>query len=149
MNSCKKYRNYMDEMLGILDEIDCTKPEPEICNISCPPLGCPRGPCPGMCCYEESCDPCCVSRMPCCPPPPPPPRCRAPPLCWLRAYAKAVGYPPESPLSPLSARLRSKLCCETLAQICPSVSCPPVCTTVPYCPSPCCTVPPSNPFPCS
>lgn len=40
------------------------KPEPEVCNASCPPLGCPRGPCRGMCCRGEVCDPCCVSWMP-------------------------------------------------------------------------------------
>ncbi|XP_017761797.1 PREDICTED: hydrocephalus-inducing protein homolog [Eufriesea mexicana] len=79
MRACT-YRNYMDEMLGIIDEIECRTPEPEVCNARCPPLGCPRGPCPGMCCYQGVCDPCCVSQMPCCPPPPQPPRCRAPPL---------------------------------------------------------------------
>ncbi|XP_073967810.1 uncharacterized protein [Bombus fervidus] len=144
MDPCK-YRNYMDEMLEIIDEIGCRKPEPEVCNVRCPPLGCPRGPCPGMCCYQEDCDPCCISKMPCCPPPPQPPSCRAPPLCCLKAYAKAVGYPPESPLSPPCARIRRKLCVEMLDKICRP---PSVCTTVPYCPSPCCTVPPCNPYPC-
>ncbi|XP_025153475.1 keratin-associated protein 5-4-like [Harpegnathos saltator] len=57
-------RNFMDEFHGILCEIDRLKPEPEVCNASCPPLGCPRGPCPGVCCRGETCDPCCMSWMP-------------------------------------------------------------------------------------
>lgn len=123
----------------------CRQPEPEICNVRCPPFGCPRGPCPGICCYQGLCDACSTSKMPCDPPPPQPPKCRAPPVCCLRNYARAVGYPPESPLSPVSARLRSKYCMEILANICR----PPYCTTVPICPSPCSTVPTSNcPYPC-
>lgn len=35
-----------------------------MCNVSCAPLGCPRGPCPGICCSKGICDPCCVSKMP-------------------------------------------------------------------------------------
>lgn len=57
------------------------KPEPEVCNVSCPPLGCPLGPCPGMCCSKGICDPCCVSKMPC----DPSPRCYVP--CCLKDYA--------------------------------------------------------------
>ncbi|XP_026826226.1 small proline-rich protein 2B-like [Ooceraea biroi] len=73
MSNCKQKRNFMDEMYGIISEIERLKPEPEICNVSCPPLGCPRGPCPGMCCSKAICNPCCVSNMPChstpfCPP---------------------------------------------------------------------------------
>ncbi|XP_076380279.1 uncharacterized protein LOC143259930 [Megalopta genalis] len=105
--NCKKPRDYMEEMLTIIDRIECLRPEPEICNVRCPPLGCPRGPCPGLCCSGGVCDACCISKVPCCPiPTPSPPRCRAPPLCWLRAYAKAVGYPPESCLSPQNACYR-------------------------------------------
>ncbi|XP_076659703.1 uncharacterized protein LOC143363012 [Halictus rubicundus] len=105
--NCKRQRNYMDEMLRIIDHIECLKPEPEVCNVRCPPLGCPRGPCPGLCCSGGVCDPCCISKVPCCPiPPPSRPRCVAPPLCWLRAYAKSVGYPPESCLSPQNACYR-------------------------------------------
>ncbi|KOX74284.1 hypothetical protein WN51_00628 [Melipona quadrifasciata] len=142
MNPCS-YRNYMDEMLQIIDEIECRKPEAEVCNVRCPPLGCPRGPCPGMCCYNGDCDPCCISQMPRCPPPPPPPKCRAPPLCCLRTYAKAVGYPPESPLTPPYVRLRYKLCASVLDKICRP---PPVSSII--CPSPCYAVLPSKPYPC-
>lgn len=60
------------------------KPEPEVCNLSCPPLGCPLGPCPGMCCSKGICDPCCVSKMP----RDPPPRCYVP--CCLKNYARNV-----------------------------------------------------------
>ncbi|XP_032675913.1 keratin-associated protein 10-6-like [Odontomachus brunneus] len=64
MHRNDRRRNFMDEFRDILREIDRLKPEPEICNVSCPPLGCPRGPCPGVCCRGETCDPCCVSWMP-------------------------------------------------------------------------------------
>ncbi|XP_011706958.1 PREDICTED: keratin-associated protein 5-4-like, partial [Wasmannia auropunctata] len=65
MGRCKQKQNFMDEMHDIICEIERLKPEPEVCNVSCPPLGCPLGPCPGMCCSKRICDPCCVSKMPC------------------------------------------------------------------------------------
>ncbi|XP_011171062.1 keratin-associated protein 10-6 [Solenopsis invicta] len=65
MARCKQKQNFMDEMYKIICEIESLKPEPEVCNLSCPPLGCPLGPCPGMCCSKGICDPCCVSKMPC------------------------------------------------------------------------------------
>ncbi|XP_046142500.1 sperm mitochondrial-associated cysteine-rich protein-like [Osmia bicornis bicornis] len=105
MSSCENPRNYLQEVSDIINEIECRVPEPEICNIRCPPLGCPRGPCPGVCAYDGVPDACCMSKMPCCAPPPPL-LCRAPPACLLKAYAKAVGYPPESCFSPPKARLR-------------------------------------------
>lgn len=126
------------------------KPEPEVCNIRCPPFGCPRGPCPGMCCYDGVCDPCCMSKMPRCPPSPHPPRCRAPPLCMLKAYAKAIGYPPESCLSPQNARNQQNPCCPPAPPCCPIQPncCPPIqvncCIPPPAncCPPPnCCTLP--------
>ncbi|XP_018351386.1 PREDICTED: hydrocephalus-inducing protein-like [Trachymyrmex septentrionalis] len=66
MDRCKHKRNYMDEMYNIICKIESLKPEPEVCNMSCPPLGCPRGPCPGMC-YSKGTflDPCCEERMSC------------------------------------------------------------------------------------
>ncbi|KAL6255307.1 hypothetical protein P5V15_013647 [Pogonomyrmex californicus] len=73
MNKCK--RNFMNEMYDIICEIENLKPEPEVCNMSCPPLGCPRGPCPGMYRSKGICDPCCISKMPCDPPSPRPPCC--------------------------------------------------------------------------
>lgn len=65
------------------------KPEPEVCNVSCPPLGCPRGPCPKMCCSKGICDPCCVSKMPHGPSSLHPPRSYMP-LCPLKDYAYSV-----------------------------------------------------------
>ncbi|KAL6429113.1 hypothetical protein ACFW04_008118 [Cataglyphis niger] len=61
----KQKRDFMNEMYNIICEIESLKPEPEECNVSCPPLGCPLGPCLGMCCTKGICDPCCVSKMPC------------------------------------------------------------------------------------
>ncbi|KAM0731375.1 hypothetical protein ACS0PU_002435 [Formica fusca] len=78
----KQRRDFMNEMYNIICEIECLKPEPEICNVSCPPLGCPLGPCPGMCCTKGICDPCCVSKMPC----NPSPRCYMP--CCLKNRAR-------------------------------------------------------------
>ncbi|XP_066585114.1 keratin-associated protein 9-8-like [Prorops nasuta] len=92
------YRNYMDEMLDIISEIDCLKPEPEACNVRCPPLGCPRGPCPGMCCYDGICNPFCMSQMPNFVPPVQPPRCCAPP--GLAELARLVGRGPPPYCSP-------------------------------------------------
>lgn len=63
------------------------KPEPEVCNVSCPPLGCPRGPCPGMCCSKGICDPCCVSKMPRDPLSLHPSRCMP---CCLKDYARSA-----------------------------------------------------------
>lgn len=66
------------------------KPEPEVCNLSCPPLGCPLGPCPGICWSKGIYDPCGVSKMPC----DPLPRCYVP--CCLKDYARntdCLSYP--------------------------------------------------------
>ncbi|XP_034941778.1 uncharacterized protein [Chelonus insularis] len=60
----EKNRNYLEDMSQLIAEIERLKPEPEECNISCPPFGCPLGPCPGMCCNSNSCNPCCVSKKP-------------------------------------------------------------------------------------
>ncbi|XP_028046764.2 keratin-associated protein 10-2-like [Monomorium pharaonis] len=78
MDKSKQKRNFMDEMLDIICEIERLKPEPEECNVSCPPLGCPQGPCPGMCCSKGICDPCCASKMPCAPSSPRPSHCCMP-----------------------------------------------------------------------
>jgi len=71
------------------------KLEPEVCNASCPPLGCPRGSCPGMCCSRGICDPCCVSKMP-----RDPPQLRSPPLRCCMPYCPkdySRGAPCSSP----------------------------------------------------
>ncbi|OXU23014.1 hypothetical protein TSAR_004027 [Trichomalopsis sarcophagae] len=67
-------RNYLKELRGLIHQIRSIQLEPEVCNVTCPPLGCPRGPCPGLCRDERGCpDPCCLSKMPgdCSPPPNP------------------------------------------------------------------------------
>ncbi|KYM82841.1 hypothetical protein ALC53_06687 [Atta colombica] len=90
MDRCK--RNYMDEMYNIICKIERLKPEPEVCNISCPPLECPQGPCSGMC-YSKGIflDPCCVSRMSCRPSLCPSHRCM--PQCLNDYACSAVHLP--------------------------------------------------------
>ncbi|KAI4504415.1 hypothetical protein M0802_000886 [Mischocyttarus mexicanus] len=128
--ACGKARNYMDEMLNIITQIDCLKPEPEICNVSCPPLGCPRGPCPGMCCNGVSCDPCCISQMPCCPP-----------------IQCLPGCVPVCPMEPPRAEIKLKPNPKKICYFSPIPDCPQI-SSFPCCPSPCdpppfCTSPPN------
>nr|XP_012150670.1 PREDICTED: small proline-rich protein 2B-like [Megachile rotundata] len=137
MGSCTNDRNYMNELVDIINEIVCRQPEPEICNIRCPPLGCPRGPCPGACSYEGIPDACCTSKMPCCAPPPPLP-CRVPPLCFLQSFAKEVGYPPDSCFSPPNARLRLLLSVPARRNVQVSTCPPPPCSPYPPSCMPCC-----------
>ncbi|XP_014609402.1 PREDICTED: hydrocephalus-inducing protein homolog [Polistes canadensis] len=128
--ACGKTRNYMDEMLSIINQIDCLKPEPEICNVSCPPLGCPRGPCPGMCCNGVSCDPCCISQMPCSPPTRCLPNCV--PVCSMEPPRAEIKLKPNP----------KRICCFP-----PIPDCLPT-SSLSFCPSPCspppfCTSPPN------
>ncbi|KAG7200297.1 hypothetical protein KM043_017762 [Ampulex compressa] len=94
MGQRKQHRNLMNELMDIFCEIESLKPEPEVCNVTCPPLGCPQGPCPGMCCYEGICDSCCVSKMPRCPPSPHSPRCCSQPC--LKNVAETSSCPRQS-----------------------------------------------------
>ncbi|KAI4493722.1 hypothetical protein M0804_001898 [Polistes exclamans] len=128
--ACGKTRNYMDEMLSIINQIDCLKPEPEICNVSCPPLGCPRGPCPGMCCNGVSCDPCCISQMPCSPP--------------TRCLPNCV---PVCSMEPPRAEIKLKPNPKRIYCFPPIPDCLPT-SSLPFCPTPCspppfCTSPPN------
>ena len=109
----KSYHFYQKKC--ILINFLLRKPEPEICNVRCPPLGCPRGPCPGMCCYEGICDPCCMSKMPKCPPPPHPPRCCAPPsMPCPKSSGQKLTKPQTCMPNPCDQNSRSP-CCTTTA----------------------------------
>ncbi|XP_033219694.1 uncharacterized protein LOC117174574 [Belonocnema kinseyi] len=106
-------RNFMDELHGLICEIESLKPEPEVCNIRCPPLGCPQGPCLGMCCNEGICDPCSVSKMPEYPPQPHPPRCcGTPSMPSQKSCGKKLTRPQTCTRNPCDKNSRS-LCYTT------------------------------------
>ncbi|XP_012272411.1 DBF4-type zinc finger-containing protein 2 homolog [Orussus abietinus] len=171
MGQCEKNRNLMDQLHELICTIEKLKPEPEICNVSCPPLGCPRGPCPGMCCYQGICDACCLSEMPCCPPPEPPCFCPPPYMPPPKAHSFSETHlrpffpnpcAPKPPCKPsvkssCPSRPPSQPCCPKPPCMSPTVSCcpsrkpsqsfcPNLCVAKPPCPPPvcpkCCPPPP-------
>ncbi|XP_074094433.1 uncharacterized protein LOC141524441 [Cotesia typhae] len=48
-------KNFMEDMQLIIHEIENLKIEPEECNVSCPPFGCPQEPCPGQFMNTKGC----------------------------------------------------------------------------------------------
>ncbi|KAF7993372.1 hypothetical protein HCN44_007875 [Aphidius gifuensis] len=147
MGSCKKNSyNVMDEISKLICEMDCRKPEPECCNISCPPLGCPQGPCPGMCTIQRAPDPCCVSKMPksfsckptsqCCVPSPCFPTkkyCLTPAIPSRQKTFALNCQPPCCPPVPQSCewdREHIKVCYPTGPSCCPTPCCPAPLTCV-------------------